>query len=46
MSEGGKLTAMLRVILLLQEDRAGNASDLAATLGVTNRSVHRYLAQT
>lgn len=43
MSDCSKIDSLLRLILLLQQDRAGNAAALADTLGVTRRTVHRYL---
>ncbi len=43
MTELSKLDSLLRLILLLQQDQAGNANQLAQTLGVVNRTVHRYL---
>ncbi len=38
-----KLDQLLRLILLIQSGHAGNASQLAATLKVTKRTIHRYL---
>lgn len=43
MADSCKIDSLLRLIVLMQQDRAGNASDLARTLGVVNRTVHRYL---
>lgn len=43
MADASKIDALFRVSLLLQQDRAGNAADLAEALGVTKRTVHRYL---
>ena len=38
-----KLDHLLRLILLIQSGQAGNATQLASTLNVTKRTIHRYL---
>ncbi len=38
-----KLDHLLKLILLIQSGQAGNATQLAATLNVTKRTIYRYL---
>jgi predicted DNA-binding transcriptional regulator YafY len=43
LAETSKIHHLLRLILLLQQDRAGNAGQLAESLGVVQRTVYRYI---
>ena len=42
MSGESKIDRLVRLILLLQQDAAGNALDLARRFGVDRRTIHRY----